>query len=530
MHLERWWIREKIVLADGRWWPDRLPGLLYQQLYNWAQEENRSFRIREAPERWLRLLRPSGRADQPVRMNFAPGREKNMEFYFSHVMSVAFSPDGTKIVIGQWDGTVSLWDALTGQALGELRQGLENEGNDSPVMFVAFSPDSTKIVTVYGHAWMDERPGYNSGWGQLSDASTLHTLKLYLGLKNPKCAAFSPDGSKILMGDVKWGAPGLFETNSGKLLRVFQGHQRFIRSAAFSPDGTKVLTGSPDKTARVWDVATGRELLKLTHDDSVRTVAFFPDGTKIFTSAKDQTTHIWDVATGRELLKLTHDGSLETLRSLQDGTSVLTSPDGQWHLPYKACRFGSGIIERWGWITSVALSPDGTKILIGDTKGRISLREAEDAQKELAFLRTHGGAVTNIAFSPDGTRILGLEKTAYLWEIEVLQQKPRVGKEPFTFARNVYLNATNWTFPLSIKRADPSTPPNKNLMVMYDKEGKVIYFFRTNGVERGELLGLFVAAYPIESVYWHNATHVLLKDRVGRDRPYSYRLKLEGKW
>jgi WD40 repeat protein len=67
-------------------------------------------------------------------------------------------------------------------------------------------------------------------------------------------------------------------------------HEDGVLSAAFSPDGTRIVTGSTDQTARVWDAASGRELLALRgHKGGVRSAAFSPDGARIVTASWDTT-------------------------------------------------------------------------------------------------------------------------------------------------------------------------------------------------------------------------------------------------
>jgi WD40 repeat protein len=67
-------------------------------------------------------------------------------------------------------------------------------------------------------------------------------------------------------------------------------------SAAFSPDGTRVVTASSDKTARVWDAATGKPVTSpFQHPAAVVSAAFSPDGTRVVTAGRDHTARIWDV-------------------------------------------------------------------------------------------------------------------------------------------------------------------------------------------------------------------------------------------
>ena len=68
-----------------------------------------------------------------------------------------------------------------------------------------------------------------------------------------------------------------------------------VSSAAFSPDGTRIVTASWDKTARIWDAATAKEIAVLRgHENSVNSAAFSPDGSRIVTASWDETARIWD--------------------------------------------------------------------------------------------------------------------------------------------------------------------------------------------------------------------------------------------
>jgi WD40 repeat protein len=68
-----------------------------------------------------------------------------------------------------------------------------------------------------------------------------------------------------------------------------------VHTAAFSPDACRVMTAGHDRTARVWDAATGRELATLRwHDTDVKEAAFAADGTRIFTRG-DTAARLWPV-------------------------------------------------------------------------------------------------------------------------------------------------------------------------------------------------------------------------------------------
>ena len=71
-------------------------------------------------------------------------------------------------------------------------------------------------------------------------------------------------------------------------------HSEAVVSAAFSPDGRRVVTASYDKTARLWDAATGKPIGDLVgHTDNLVSAAFSPDGLRIVTTSWDYTARLW---------------------------------------------------------------------------------------------------------------------------------------------------------------------------------------------------------------------------------------------
>jgi WD40 repeat protein len=95
----------------------------------------------------------------------------------------------------------------------------------------------------------------------------------------------------------------------GARVRRFGQHERGV-SVAVTPDGQYVVSGSRDKTVRLWELATGKEVRRFTgHEDAVLSVAVTPDGQYVVSGSSDKTVRLWELATGKEVRRFTGHGS-----------------------------------------------------------------------------------------------------------------------------------------------------------------------------------------------------------------------------
>jgi WD40 repeat protein len=210
-------------------------------------------------------------------------------------------------------------------------------------------------------------------------------------------------------------------------ISVQLGHTVWVTSVAFSPDGKFALSGSGDKTAKLWELATGRELRTFAHADEVNSVAFSPDGKFALSGSSDKTVKLWELATGRELRSFV--GHTDRV------TAVAFSPDGRFALSgssdntLKLWELGSGrelrslFAGHEGGVRSVAVSADGKFALsgggdYGSRKNTLKLWELATG-RELRSFAGHTNLVTSVAFSPDGKFALSgsYDTTLKLWEL-----------------------------------------------------------------------------------------------------------------
>jgi dipeptidyl aminopeptidase/acylaminoacyl peptidase len=243
--------------------------------------------------------------------------------------------------------------------------------------------------------------------------------------------AFSPDGRSALSGSSDKTLK-LWDVATGKEIRTFAGHTAAVNSVAFSPDGRSALSGSNDRSFKLWDIATGKEIRsfvappgkflwwRISDHGNVNTVAFSPDGRSALSGSYSfNTLKLWDVATGNEIRTFTgHSNDVHSVAFSPDGRSALSASDDKtlklWDVATgKRIRSFAG---HGDGVRSVAFSPDGRSALSGSLDRTLKLWDVATG-KEIRTFTWFSGQVFSAALSPDGRSALSGGWKLQLWDV-----------------------------------------------------------------------------------------------------------------
>lgn len=194
--------------------------------------------------------------------------------------------------------------------------------------------------------------------------------------------------------------------------RVLSGHTGPVRSVAFSANGKFILTASDDKTARVWEASTGKEVAVLRgHKSPVESAAFSRDGKFMVTVGADNTTRVWDASMGQSLVDVRHGNDVTSARFSLDERAVVTASDDATVRVWNTTTGAAAPIVLSGH--SAAISSDAR--LAATASRDLSARIYDPTTGQILAQLRGSGALSKVEFSPDGRLIMTTGHEVRLW-------------------------------------------------------------------------------------------------------------------
>jgi WD40 repeat protein len=336
---------------------------------------------------------------------------------------VASSPDGARLVSGGADGTIKVWDTMTGKAITTLK------GHKDQVGHLTYSPDGRQIASAGGDRTVklwDARTGKEfatlAGFGApilyQPEPGTVESGNFAMYVSH---LVYSPDGRRLAFA-ADDGTVKLWDARTGKEIATLSGHKKAVSSVSFHPDGDHHLASSSDDgTVKVWDTRTRKVIATLPCGyGRVYQVAYNRDGKRLV-SAGSSTLKLWDTHTFQELRggsggathQVTYSPNGERLALISGGANTLLQIDSStFETP-------ANLDLRVSGVNSVVYSPDGKRLASAGVDGTVRLCDALTG-KELVMLAGHQGEVHQVRYSPNGRRLAsaGADGTVKLWDAE----------------------------------------------------------------------------------------------------------------
>jgi WD40 repeat protein/serine/threonine protein kinase len=373
---------------------------------------------------------------QPVwRADFSPDGRR-VATISGRLLGNPWLPSGTEDILASvLDGEVRVWDAATGNP---ITPSLPHRGIQPELLNSPFSPDGLRLVTFTSHA---TSTGSVASEVRISDASSgelvLPPLK-YAGVVFH--VGFSPDSRRLIVAgatgtraDALAGEAQVWDALTGQPLSPPLHHGGLVGHAAFSPDGARVVTSSTDRTTRIWDAVTGRELIRIPGSSSMIYAEFSHDGNRLVTTSRwgsfrrHGEARVWDAATGQSKTPvMEHGGPIFYALFSPDDRRVLTdcydnnaylwdAITGQQIRKFKHEHQG-------GSSAGVLFSPDGTRVFTSTSGMAARIWDADTGQPVGPPLY-HESTLLNLQCSPDGHRVVtaSQDQTARLWEMTPIE-------------------------------------------------------------------------------------------------------------
>ena len=280
----------------------------------------------------------------------------------------------------------------------------------------------------------------------------------------------SPDGQTLVSASADKTIK-VWNLATGKEIYTLTGHSSFINYLIISPDGQTLVSASADKTIKIWNLATGQEIRTLKgHSNYVNYLAISRDGQTLVSASADKTIKIWNLATGQELRTLKgHSQYIDYFAISQNWQTIATGSADKtitiWNLAT-----GKEIHTLTGHsstVNSIAISPDEQTLVSASADKTLKIWNLATG-KEINTLKGHSNYVNYVVISPDGQTIISAsaDNTIKIWNLAT-GQEIRTLKGHSNYVNNLALSFDGQTL--------VSASTDKTLKVWNLATGKTIF-------------------------------------------------------
>lgn len=370
------------------------------------------------------------------------------------VQCAVLSRDGRSLLTGSWDTSVKLWDVASGRNVRSFA------GHSGMVNSVAFSPDgrcalsggkdrSLKLwdlstgglrASFTGHEGALQSVRFVGGPQVALSAATEKPLRLWLLDRDREIvtgvchatpiedAALSADGLLAVSGGR---CAHLLDVATGMSLRRLTGHKESVFEVDLSRDGRTAVSSSGDHAVKVWDLATGAEVLGFQAEgpDFVR-CCLMPDGQSLLTGSESgefllQLRDLPSGAVGKVFRG--HTGAIADLLVTRDGRTLYSESEDGTLRAWDADGTNETLCIRSPvapCFSCMALSADEALMGIGDCDGNLFFWRRADPPGVLERIQAHGDLIEGLAFSPDGRHAFSGARDGKVVIWDVAARKP----------------------------------------------------------------------------------------------------------
>ncbi|ORZ01381.1 WD40-repeat-containing domain protein [Syncephalastrum racemosum] len=260
---------------------------------------------------------------------------------------------------------------------------------------------------------------------KLYDAKTGNVVQTLSGaLQTITSVRFNPT-DELILGTSTDNATRVWSLGTNRVKHTLTGHIGKVYAAQFTADSRRVVSGSHDRTLKVWDLQRGYCTRTIFTFSSCNDLALVDaDGQTLASGHLDNHVRIWDTRTGNAIKELTavHSGQVTSVSVSPDGSKLLTnSRDNTLKLvdlrmydivaTYQAESYRNG--ANW---SRACFSPDGNYIAAGSSDGTLHVWDAESRKLERA-LKAHSGIICGVSWNPMGSHLYSadMNKGICMW-------------------------------------------------------------------------------------------------------------------